>query len=308
MPNPSFEEYSSCPTGNDLGDGQFTKCNDWWYPHTSSIGTPDYFNVCNNTIGGSNLGMVGVPTNFLGFQDAFHGNAYVGIGLFEYNLTESIIISKEMIQTKLKEKLKPCHLYKIILNISLADKASHSIKKLGVMVSTDSLQFNLLPVQNINWTNTTQLSDTSNWIKVEGQIKSNGGEQFLTIGYFSEYNSSELLFNDSIGIIGFNSYFPYYYIDSISLTEIGVEHSCAPSIPNIFSPNDDLLNDVFSIENLELNSLTIINRWGNKIITLTQNKPNWDGTYKGEECTEGTYFYIADFKKEKLTGFIQLVR
>lgn len=308
VPNPSFEEFSSCPLENELGNGEFTKCNDWWYPHTSSIGTPDYFNACNNSIGGTNQGMVGVPKNFWGYQEAFHGEAYVGLGLFEYDTNQMNIFSREMIQTNLNHQLKACHRYKISMNISLANKASHSAINLGIILSSDSIYFNDVSAKEATWINNKIIHDTLNWMRIEGEFISSGGEKYLSIGYFQKYNSQELVFNDSSTINNFGTYLPYYYIDSISLTEVGLISDCIPEIPNIITPNGDLINDYISIEGLELSNFTITNRWGNQITSLSKDNYFWDGTSNGKKCTEGTYYYSTDFKGTKLTGFIELVR
>ncbi len=308
VPNPSFEEYSSCPTGNELGNGQFTKCNDWWYPHSPSIGSPDYFNACNDTIGGSNQGMVGVPSNFLGYQEAFHGDAYVGLDLFSYDTNILVIVAKEMIQTKLIQSLKTCHQYHFSMYVSLANIVSHSAISIGIVLSSNMIYFTDFNPTPATWVNSSIIHDTLNWIKIEGEFIASGSEQYLTIGYFNEFNQSELLFNDSTTINFFGTYDSYYYIDSVSLYEINEVSDCVPEIPNIITPNGDLINDIISIEGLALSSLTIINRWGNEIITLTDESPTWDGTSHGKKCTDGTYFYVADFNGTKLTGFIQLVR
>lgn len=69
-------------------------------------------------------------------------------------------------------------------------------------------------------------------------------------------------------------------------------------VPNAFSPNDDGINDVFKIfmkHDVLLESMIIINRYG-EIVFETKN-PNqfWDGKYKGIESTEGSYTYLIAF-------------
>ncbi|HKK63702.1 MAG TPA: gliding motility-associated C-terminal domain-containing protein, partial [Bacteroidales bacterium] len=68
-------------------------------------------------------------------------------------------------------------------------------------------------------------------------------------------------------------------------------------ISNVFSPNDDNLNDYFYIENAssfpEL-EISIYSRWGERIFYSkgygTDNR--WDGTFKGKDVPLGTYYYI----------------
>jgi gliding motility-associated-like protein len=86
---------------------------------------------------------------------------------------------------------------------------------------------------------------------------------------------------------------------SVSTIIITVE-SCEPSvliIPNIFTPNGDGANDLFTVEGTNLVSVTgqIFNRWGQKMFSWDNVKGSWDGrTSSGSEVPDGTYFYIVE--------------
>ena len=88
------------------------------------------------------------------------------------------------------------------------------------------------------------------------------------------------------------------------------------TIPNIFSPNGDGINDEFFIINTGLNTLTcfIYNRWGELLYTITSPNNFWDGrTPNGGNAPDGTYFYImkaqgSDGKSYKQDGPLTLVR
>jgi len=86
--------------------------------------------------------------------------------------------------------------------------------------------------------------------------------------------------------------------------------------PNVFTPNDDNVNELFFLEwkNLKKLRLVIVNRWGNVVFDETSNdlinfNPGWDG-YRAEE---GVYFYryeaegISGVLKEG-HGFFHLIR
>ncbi len=65
-----------------------------------------------------------------------------------------------------------------------------------------------------------------------------------------------------------------------------------------FSPNNDGINDVFTIKNIEsypLNSVLIYNRWGNKIYGKENytNNEGWDGTFDKRLSPDGIYFYVV---------------
>jgi gliding motility-associated-like protein len=84
-------------------------------------------------------------------------------------------------------------------------------------------------------------------------------------------------------------------------------------IPNSFSPNKDGLNENWKpqIESLKEAELIIFNRWGEILVKYTGNQLEWDGTYKGEICQEGIYYYqiaVKSFEKKAYyyKGFIYL--
>lgn len=86
-------------------------------------------------------------------------------------------------------------------------------------------------------------------------------------------------------------------------------------VPNVFTPNGDLINDAFLINSENLVSLegTIFNRWGNVMLTFDTIDFKWDGASNGHDAEEGTYFvkYHAlglDQKEYDGHTFFQLIR
>ncbi len=86
--------------------------------------------------------------------------------------------------------------------------------------------------------------------------------------------------------------------------------------PNVFSPNGDGVNDEFYFLNVGVTDIywRVYNRWGTLVFETKQIKQSWDGRTKaGKECSEGTYFYIVDYKManidwERITGYVTLFR
>ncbi|MFD2163545.1 gliding motility-associated C-terminal domain-containing protein [Paradesertivirga mongoliensis] len=84
------------------------------------------------------------------------------------------------------------------------------------------------------------------------------------------------------------------------------------TIPNVFTPNGDGVNDRFEIKNLEFykeNEISIINRWGNSVYEKKDYQNLWDGT----GLDEGTYFFVLKVKNATGTwqaykGYITLLR
>ena len=80
-----------------------------------------------------------------------------------------------------------------------------------------------------------------------------------------------------------------------------VEDGFSLVIPNVFTPNGDNINDVFSIQATGIKeiSLNIFNRWGQKMYDFTGPKASWDGIISnGAKASDGTYFFFV-----KATGY-----
>jgi gliding motility-associated-like protein len=85
-----------------------------------------------------------------------------------------------------------------------------------------------------------------------------------------------------------------------------VEGNIGLIIPNVFTPNNDGHNDVFSIQVIDAELISTIeviiyNRWGEKMYEYTNNESApelllWDGvTSSGNKVSEGTYFYVVSY-------------
>ena len=83
--------------------------------------------------------------------------------------------------------------------------------------------------------------------------------------------------------------------------EIVVEDGLTLEIPNVFTPNGDNVNDIFTIKSTGVKeiALQIFNRWGEKLYEFSGAKASWDGKVpNGASAPEGTYFFFV-----KATGF-----
>jgi len=88
-------------------------------------------------------------------------------------------------------------------------------------------------------------------------------------------------------------------------------------IPNVFTPDKDPYNNLFSFQTSGIKTLTgrIYNRWGKEVYSWEGTKPEnyWDGTIKGKNATDGVYFYVVeaidifDVKKSE-KGTVTLIR
>ena len=70
-------------------------------------------------------------------------------------------------------------------------------------------------------------------------------------------------------------------------------------MPNAFSPNNDKINDVYKVksyQNIVEFHAYIFNRWGQKLYEWTNLEGGWDGTYRGNDVKQGTYFVLVKAK------------
>ena len=95
--------------------------------------------------------------------------------------------------------------------------------------------------------------------------------------------------------------------------EVFVKVLKTPTIPNVFTPNGDGINDKWEIQYLESYpgaTIEIFNRYGSLVFRSTGYLKPWDGTYNGKQMPAGTYYYIINPKngRKQLSGFVDIVR
>jgi gliding motility-associated-like protein len=126
---------------------------------------------------------------------------------------------------------------------------------------------------------------------------------------------------------------PYHVYDStgIYLIELAVQNifGCVDTLrqtmevrddyafwtPNAFSPNGDGINEVFLPRGFNISnySMSIYNRWGQRVFTTEKLEEGWDGKVDGIESKQDVYVFTIRFKdlfnKERsITGRVSLVR
>lgn len=104
--------------------------------------------------------------------------------------------------------------------------------------------------------------------------------------------------------------------DSVKITVCDIPLTSDISVPNIFTPNNDGINDVFKItcKNILTLHCRIYDRWGILVEELTAPNQVWDArTTSGMVASDGVYYYIIEAKGEDSKsysekGFIHLIR
>ena len=81
-------------------------------------------------------------------------------------------------------------------------------------------------------------------------------------------------------------------------------------IYNGFSPNDDGVNETFTILNIEKfpkSDLSIYNRWGNLVYQTFGYQNDWNGVYQGRPLPDGSYFYYLKLDgRREFRGYLQI--
>ncbi|MBI3501333.1 MAG: T9SS type A sorting domain-containing protein [Bacteroidetes bacterium] len=257
VPNPSFEQFDTCP----YNGGQINYVKYWYNP--TPYASPDYFNACG-TLG------YNVPNSYLGYQTAKSGIAYAGIVTYTKNsLFPAGDNYREYISIALNDTLRGGHRYCLSFYVSKADTAQYIANDIGghFSISPDTnstTQNTVLPfIPQVSNPSNNTLSNDTGWTEISGSFIASGGEKYLTIGNFKDSSST------TASYVGGPSwmYYGYYYIDDITvvlcdslngITETGF----IPKI-NIY-PN--ISQGLYNVEsNFLLHEISVHNLYGHTV-------------------------------------------
>jgi gliding motility-associated-like protein len=86
-------------------------------------------------------------------------------------------------------------------------------------------------------------------------------------------------------------------------------------LPNAFSPNGDLQNDVLYVRGncIKFMQFDVYNRWGERVFSTTDPAIGWDGSWRGKPCEAAVFTYVLratllDGSEVKKQGNISLVK
>jgi hypothetical protein len=263
--NPSFEQYTSCPTS--VGD--IYKAVGW----DTFNDSPDFFHAC----------FPNVPNNGYGYQSAAQGGAYAGLitywdgGLY-----------REIIGDSLSIALIPLQKYYLSFKVSCADGApvGYNTNNIGARfttVKTSTVSINNNATINYNLV----ISDTMNWLRVSGSFIADSAYKDLLIGnFFDDLNTT--VTNPSTGI------YAYYFVDEVCLATDSM--FCANYVTSVNEISDSKTTSLFpnpadnfiSIQTNSTSSISIYNSLGQNVFY----RPNGSGfvTINIEDWNAGFYF------------------
>lgn len=293
VPNPGFEQYTSCP--DDLCQiHRATGWNAWGY-------SPDYFNSC------AIWPIISVPYNTFGFQYPATGNGYAGFYAYDSLNVPACGLCREYIGTQLISPLVIGQSYYVKFKVSLADLSTYAVNNIGILLLTTSYAMDSSTAcSNTNTSlsagnyaqvySSMVISDTTNWTAVSGSFIATSSYQYIIIGnHFDNLQTTHINVNNN------SCCATYYYIDDIYIgtdsTESINEYDLQNKItvyPNPFSKSAIVK---FSEDFLSFSEATVSiqNMIGNEIYNIPINSR----TFSIERNNLPAGIYLLKFQIEE---------
>jgi Secretion system C-terminal sorting domain len=273
VPNYSFEQADSCPTNFNNRTYKYSLgCVEWGQATT---GTADYYNNCDSAAISieRDFPIMGVPHNAIGFQEAYEGVAYAGIGMYDSllpNYKEYLISTIPPLQIDT--------IYKVSIEVSLADSSRFATEGFGVLFTTygspnQSSLGTLDVTPQIDYTTYGVILDTIHWTTLSSTFIADSNYTNLIIGGFKQANDMH--------IIAFNGqpkkstpYTSYYYIDNIVVEKLSSSSIAYSKIDDKVSlcPNPFSDYTILSFDNPDKHEYTLrlFNAQGQNVLFINK--------------------------------------
>lgn len=203
VPNPGFEEITSCPTFASMLD----TAAPWFNP---TQGSPELFHAC----AGSGA-YAGVPLNYSGgYQEPRTGSGFAGIYVYRGDNSNM----REYISVPLLEPLEAGACYSFSMFVNAANDTELVCDGVGAYFNTGALDLNtsqVLPMTaHIEHPAGVLINDTLGWTEVSGSYIAAGGEDHIVIGNFRDDASTTwAMFNPGVWYANMS----YLLVDDVSL-------------------------------------------------------------------------------------------
>ncbi len=226
VPNPGFDTYTTCPSTSS----QVTLTPPWFNP-AGATGSPDYMNACFTG------GQQGAPTNFYGYQVPYNPGGYYGLITY-YNGVEV----REYLSVQLTSPLVAGTVYNVGFHVSLSDNFMYATDHFGAYISNGPVNgpgtFGAMTAYTPQIDNPSGnvISDMINWTLVSGTYTAVGGENYITLGNFSDDANTQAPLVNPGNTLGWG----YYYIDEVFVIPTIVTMNVTGD-PNICSGDADTL-------------------------------------------------------------------
>lgn len=211
VPNPSFEEYDTCPAFPG-----FVSKPRYWDRWDQS---PDYFNACAGNLGDADT-LLDVPWNGFSWQLAHHGDAYVGMACYQVDDFH------ELVGSQLVQPMVVGQTYHVSYWVNLATEGSYwetrwACNNQGVLftmeehiwsgISGDAPEFTPRNYAHVN--NPAVVTDTAGWTLISGSFVADSAYRYIVLGNFF----SDAL-TDTVHLSTEPSLAAYYFYDAICVS------------------------------------------------------------------------------------------
>ncbi|MCC7303740.1 MAG: T9SS type A sorting domain-containing protein [Bacteroidia bacterium] len=277
--------------------GEVFQANPWYDPTGA---TSDYFNQCAGV-------SVGVPSNALGVEPARTGGAYCGFYTWRV-LTSNY---REYIQVKLNDTLEWGKKYYVAFYVSHAENTTYATNRMGAYFSQTPVNITgpglvLSYPPQIESDSASPVQNNIGWRLIEDTLFAIGGELYITIGNFYADSLTDTLFVGGPGISA-----AYYYIDDVSVTDIGwvgLDENAPKMKFDLFpNPNDGKMVLNYSV--MKDADLSITDITGKVVCTYVLSSELSSLSIDCSTLQNGVYLYSVTAESGKIfTGKILVIK
>jgi outer membrane protein OmpA-like peptidoglycan-associated protein len=206
---------------------------------------------------------ISIPDNAYGEEKPMKGSGYAGIMGYSYKNK----MPRTYLQVQLTQKLKAGTAYCVRYHVSLADLSKYATNHMGVAITKNAVSANNTDVLKVeSFVESRKLAIYEKqfyWTPICGVFKAEGGEQFLTIGNFTEdENLTITKVKRPRGFSKPQTYDAYYYVDNVSVIELKDVKKCDCD----FTPGDEevevIKKDFSSDQTVNTTTVKIVNTDG----------------------------------------------
>lgn len=232
VPNPSFEEYTECPTGYGPYEGM-ERATEWYY----MLGGPELYNVCDAG------DTAGVPNNWVGYQIPASGDGYMG--MWAFSNCECPYGLHEIVGVRLTQPLEVGQTYWASVKVSwtsgfpnLDAYTGLASNRMGLLCRMDSVGqgFGLGGWEAFpNYAQVSSqaiITDSVGWTTIAGSFVADSAYQWLYVGNFYGDDQTQFVVVDPGG-----DQVAYYYVDDVCLAPVQGYCAEAVGLPEVSSFN-----------------------------------------------------------------------
>lgn len=250
VPNPTFEKIEK----KIKDKGEIKVATPWTSPTLAQADL--YVSKTKNYA-------ISIPENSYGEEKPMEGSGYAGIMGYSYKNK----FPRSYLQVQLTEQLEEGKEYCVKYHVSLADLSKYSCNHLGVAITDKAMTANnsdVLKFDSFIESKKLVIYETQfYWTAICGVYKAKGGEEYLTIGNFTDDANLQLKkVKRPRGFSKPQTYDAYYYVDNVSVTPIEEAKKCDCDVTPGMENAETVTRDFNSDKSVNTKTVKIINTDG----------------------------------------------